>query len=76
MPNTVFFSYNVTTLYKLNILVSSFFITAKLVWKIQPTCATASLEKMGFSFPTKFLDVSLLSKLHSTEGYSSGQSKC
>ena len=43
--------------------------------KYNQTCATASLENMGFSYPTKFLDVSLLSKLHSTEGYSSGQSE-
>ena len=43
--------------------------------KYNQTCATASLENMDFSFPTKFLDVYLLSKLHSTEGYSSGQSK-
>ena len=29
--------------------------------KYNQTCATAILENMGFSFPTKFLDVSLLS---------------
>ena len=29
--------------------------------KYNQSCATASQENMGFSFPTKFLDVSLLS---------------
>ena len=43
--------------------------------KYNQSCSTASQENMGFSFLTKFLDVSLLSKLHSIEGYSSGQSK-
>ena len=79
--STVFFSYNVTTLYKLKTLkikhfsVPLSFIHLNSSEKCNQTCATASLENMGFGFSTKFLDVSQPSKLHSIEGSRSGQSK-
>ena len=37
------------------------FLQLNLSGKYNQTCATARQKNMGFSFPTKFLDVSLLS---------------